>query len=153
MNSSFRCFLLFSEANYAIMSVYLWWYKGGHCDSNGRTIANSGGGSTKTANEAICRAETLERGSYSGLQDTRGLAGEGKRLASFHRIAEVSETRGTLVLAFLPVAATRLLLISFQAVSRNLDRCCYLSSIVAHPMWRCKKVAVSYPFVPERGVI
>lgn len=116
-----------------ILLGYLWRYKGGHCDLNGRTVANCRGGSRKTAQATIHCATAFTRGEDTSVQDGRHVVGQIRRFDQVHRSAEVPEIRGTLdnyKLASLP-AAPRFSSVSFQPSDGNHVGCC-LHVILPH---------------------
>src|SRR6266702_3702730 len=92
------CYVLLYDKLYGTMSAYLQRYKGGRCDRHVRTVIDCRGGSTENPQNAVHRAEILERWGYPCHQVRgRDMAREGVRCERLSRKADISQTRTRLV--------------------------------------------------------
>ena len=99
------CYALPYDKFYDTMSAYLWRYKGGRCDRHVRTVTYCRGGSTENPQNAVHRAEILERWGDACYQVRgRDMAREGVRCERLSRKADISQTRTRQVTFVLQIA-------------------------------------------------
>ncbi len=99
------CYVLLYDKLYGTMSAYLQRYKGGRCDRHVRTVIDCRGGSTENPQNAVHRAEILERWGYACYQvGRRNMAREGVRCERLSRKADISQTRTRPVTFVLQIA-------------------------------------------------